>query len=880
MPNKLNIVVLYFPDIDSHLLLNGKICLSHSEQCFNTMRIAAIQSSSPLSIWSDTNFSGTRKNRREKLKLISSHEDIEIFERLLVSDSVDIVFLEDNGKTDLRMLECAKRARRLLGDRLLIVLFGSSTPQSIPDHEVGHIIHRKESLLQKVLEDRLRLGLFDIIIEGHAEYIISALGEVAYQAKKSGNIRAFFTFLDGIKTVQGDWILSYIDKQKIVTIISDKAPFDNSKLKPAFTLFGVYSTSALFYGKPTAHIYTDVSLDSVCGCSVCKEAYNVVCKTSPNELAEKLLLQLQSAVAVIKQDYNVSGCALVEDPMFLFGSQFHMEKFCELLESSPVDIHFGIRMTTDSVLECKDILARLKTNGLDLIILDISAVEFINKHEGMQLQADEDNEDLLFTELRTAVIYLEKLKISSGVSVLIRSGNMAEANNDDDDDREFFRCDMNISYVELNNIYNPKNAHIKDIGQQTLLEVNNIELKIKGANFYPPKIRLETGDVYPSSGLDAIQNPQHFTQVGFPTLNSFEQAAQSLSSVYYGGIGGPADRKLAETIACMEGGNHAILTPTGHAAIAQAMCGLLHTGDHILVVDTAAISTKRFFCETYLPNFGVEIEYYSPFIKSNELEQMIKFNTKIIFLESPGSYTYDIQDLCTIVNVAKQMGIITIFDNTWSASKFLKPLDWGIDVVVLSLGKYPFAITGVSMGAIVTKDKELFKYLENKSLSVGNRVSQLDCQLAQKALTSLDQRLTAQQESSCSVAESLKQIEEIQMVIFPALKDFPQYNDWKRQYTGVNSLVTIKLQDLLNEHYTTSFLNYLASLGAIAIGDSYGGSFSLIKKINLNGWCILKGEEPVGQYLRLYIGHEHSTILINHIKRSFHKTSRDVKLYK
>jgi cystathionine beta-lyase len=398
------------------------------------------------------------------------------------------------------------------------------------------------------------------------------------------------------------------------------------------------------------------------------------------------------------------------------------------------------------------------------------------------------------------------------------------------------------------------------------------------SNFYAPMIRIESGDVYPLVGTDAINNLQLFTQVGFPTLKSFEDARQSLSSVYYGGIGTPADRQLSHMIAEMESGSRAILTPTGQAAIAQVMCALLGSGDHALVVDSAAFSTKSFLCDNYLSNFGVEIEYYSPYITVIELKQKFKSSTKVIFLESPGSYTYDIQNLPAIVSLAREAGITTVFDNTWSASKFLKPLEWGIDIVVTSLGKYHFGISGISMGAIIVNDSALFYYLQSKSLSVGNRVSQLDCQMAVKSLDSLEHRLNWQQEIAYKVAEALLQVQEIETVIFPGLVSFPQHNDWKNLYSGVNSLLTVKLLDVLNDEYSTSLLNYLASLGAIAIGDSYGGSFSLVKKIDLKSCRTLTQRSVEGQFFRIYLGHESGSILVNQIKKAFQRTSKKFRM--
>lgn len=668
----------------------------------------------------------------------------------------------------------------------------------------------------------------------------------------------------------------------------------------------VDSVSNLFEGKPTAHIFSESVSEADCNCKGCINLNKNGLVSLNGSIAERLLDQLITAGSIIMLDFDCSGCAIIEDPVFLLGSRILMEEFCKLIENHPVNISFAIRLSASLVLKFKDIILRLREYGLEHILIDLETGDVREEPHKITKSLAGRRKKGWKRNVKSAVLFLEKMRIKSAATLwvdinepntrrsrlfdlvhqlqkhsygVLRPVNVNIVTNDTtlagfvSIDCKNDRCNghENCIYTVYMQNYNELNKQEKEL---LLKEIDEISYRTKGTNFYPPKIRLETGDVYPREGDDAIHNLQLFTQVGFPTLKSFEDAKLSLSSVYYGGIGTPADRQLSQIIAEMESGNYAILTPTGHAAIAQVMCAFLRSGDHALVVDTAAFSTKSFLCDNYLNSFGVEIEYYSPHITANELRQKIRHNTKVIFLESPGSYTYEIQDLSAVVLLAKQIGITTIFDNTWSASKFLKPLEWGVDVVVTSLGKYHFAISGISMGAIIVRDKTLFHYLQSKSLSVGNRVSQLDCQSATKALDSLDHRLMRQQEVAYKIAESLLQVQEVKTVIFPGLRNFPQYNSWKNLYTGVNSLLTIKLQDVLKEQYSTYLLNYLASLGAIAIGDSYGGSFSLIKKINLKASRKLDNESIEGQYFRIYLGHESYVTLVSQIKKAFQRTSK------
>lgn len=269
----------------------------------------------------------------------------------------------------------------------------------------------------------------------------------------------------------------------------------------------------------------------------------------------------------------------------------------------------------------------------------------------------------------------------------------------------------------------------------------------------------------------------------FETLADYEAASsQKTGDPSYGIAGTPTHRALTDALATWERADHCLITPSGLAAITLTLFALLSPGDHLLMVDTIYGPSRRFALKE-LKRLGIETTFYDPLIGA-DIAKLIKKNTKLIFLEAPGSLTFEMQDVPAIVKVAKQKQVLTAFDNSWATPLYYKPLEHGVDISVQALTKFVGGHSDVLMGSIATSDSTIWKRLMDANKHLGLYVSAEQAALAARGLRTLETRMKQHFASAMEIIKWLKKQPKVSKIIYPPLEGDAGHKIWKRDFAG------------------------------------------------------------------------------------------------
>jgi len=355
----------------------------------------------------------------------------------------------------------------------------------------------------------------------------------------------------------------------------------------------------------------------------------------------------------------------------------------------------------------------------------------------------------------------------------------------------------------------------------------------------------------------AGRDPEHFhgfvntpiyrgSTILFPTAAALEANEQEFT---YGRLGTPTVRALEEAIAELEGGHATRLTPSGLSAIATTFLALLSAGDHLLVTDAVYRPTRR-FCDQVLARLGVEITYYDPLIAAG-IKDLTKPNTKVVFAESPGSQTFEVQDIPAIAKAAHEAGAVVVLDNTWATPLFFKSFAHGADVSIQAATKYIVGHADAMLGAI-TASKAMWPVIARTHEELGLCVGPEDAYLGLRGLRSLGVRLARHQASAIALAEWLKSRPEVARVIHPALPSDSGHAIWKRDFTGSSGLFAVVLKPAPKKAVAAM----LDGLDLFGMGYSWGGFESLMIPFDPSTYRTATEWHAEGPALRLHVGLE------------------------
>ncbi|WP_333825580.1 cystathionine beta-lyase [Pinisolibacter sp.] len=347
----------------------------------------------------------------------------------------------------------------------------------------------------------------------------------------------------------------------------------------------------------------------------------------------------------------------------------------------------------------------------------------------------------------------------------------------------------------------------------------------------------------------------HASTVLFDTVAQMKGKSETPARWTYGRRGTPTSDALERAIADIEGAEGTVLTPSGAAACDVALLSVLASGDHLLMIDSVYGPTRT-FCDGVLKRFGVETTYYDPLIGA-DIVSLIRPNTRAIFLEAPGSLTFEMPDVPAIVKVARERDITTLIDNTWATPLFFRPLDHGVDISIMAATKYVVGHSDVLIGTIACGPRA-WKRVKTTHGDLGMFTGPDDMYLALRGLRTMGVRLAHQQKSALTVAAWFAARPEVARVLHPALPTDPGHAIWKRDFTGASGLFGVVMKGG-SDAAVSAFLDHLELFG---LGYSWGGYESLAIPAEPRAVRTAVPWREEGALIRLQIGLEDTADLI------------------
>lgn len=336
--------------------------------------------------------------------------------------------------------------------------------------------------------------------------------------------------------------------------------------------------------------------------------------------------------------------------------------------------------------------------------------------------------------------------------------------------------------------------------------------------------------------------------------------------MWYGRHGNPTTWALEEAFAAIEGAYNACCTSSGVAAVNASLLAFLKSGDHVLMTD-AVYDPTREFCDGFLKRFGVETTYYDPVIDGGGLKKLMKENTKVVFMESPASLSFEVQDLKSLIGVAHEGGAKVVIDNTWGPM-ILKAFEFGCDVSINAATKYIGGHSDIMMG-LVACSEEVYRDIKLSVAALGCPPGSDDAYLALRGLRTLGVRLRHHERTGLELAKWLEGREEVKRVMHPGLESHPQHELWKQYFSGSSGLFGIQFKSGYSQTAVNAMLD---SFKLFAMGYSWGGYESLFMQNKINAvrsvakW---KYGDGYGQTFRIHAGLEDVRDLIDDLEQGF-----------
>ena len=377
-----------------------------------------------------------------------------------------------------------------------------------------------------------------------------------------------------------------------------------------------------------------------------------------------------------------------------------------------------------------------------------------------------------------------------------------------------------------------------------------------------PETKVVSGGRNPFSYHGFVNPPvYHASTVLYPSAEDF---LAHRARYQYGRRGTPTTEALELALQELEGSQCAgvALLPSGLAAISTAFLAVVHAGDHVLVTDSAYGPT-RVFCDQILTRLGVTVSYYDPLIGAGVAE-LIRSNTRVVYLESPGSLSFEMQDTAAIAEAGHAKSVLVLMDNTWATPLYFRPLDHGVDMVIQAGTKYIGGHSDLMLGTVSASAATIAR-LKNTVRHTGQCEGPDDVYLGLRGLRTLAIRLERHQQSGLVVARWLEARPEVLRVLHPALPSHSGHAIWKRDFSGASGLFSIVLKPVPQKAYYA----FLDSLEMFGIGASWGGYESLAIPFDCAPMRTATHWQPGGPTVRFHIGLEAVDDLIADLERGF-----------
>ncbi len=374
----------------------------------------------------------------------------------------------------------------------------------------------------------------------------------------------------------------------------------------------------------------------------------------------------------------------------------------------------------------------------------------------------------------------------------------------------------------------------------------------------------------PKSHYGAVNTPVYRTStILFETFEDFAAGLHdpAKGKFMYGRIGTPTSVSLEDAVAQLEGGAHCRLAPSGLAAITTALLAFLSAGDHLLMTIGAYHPTHN-FCNSILKQFGVETTYYDPLIGA-DIEKLIRPNTKVVYVESPSTALFEVQDIPAIAQVAHARGAIVMMDNTWASPLYFKPFTHGVDLSIQAATKYIVGHSDAMLGAI-TCTEAAWETVKNAHRHLGQMAGPDDIYLALRGLRTLATRLPVHHRNGLALARYIAMQPEVEHVYHPALEGDPCHAMWKRDFLGASGLFSFRLEPWVTREALAAMLEALKLFG---MGGSWGGYESLVAPFRLKTYRdVIKDQDR--WVVRVHAGLENVEDLIADLEAGFAKLAR------
>ncbi len=359
--------------------------------------------------------------------------------------------------------------------------------------------------------------------------------------------------------------------------------------------------------------------------------------------------------------------------------------------------------------------------------------------------------------------------------------------------------------------------------------------------------RLVHGGRDPAAQYGFVNPPVYRgSTVLFPDVATLESQQQAFT---YGRKGSPSMRALEQALAEIEGGHRTVLLPSGLAAVTTAILAFVRAGDHILVTDSVYRPTRA-FCDEMLSGVGVEVTYYDPLIGAG-IEALLRPNTRLVYTESPGSQTFEIQDIPAIAAVAHRRGATVLMDNTWATPLYFRPFDHGVDVSIHAGTKYVVGHADAMLG-VITANEATAATIVKAAWSLGGCAGTEEMFLGLRGLRTLGVRMRQHEAAALEMAAWLAARPEVAEVLHPGLPGARGHELWKRDFKGSSGLFSIVLQPAAKAAWAAM----LDGLELFGMGYSWGGFESLIVPFDPTKFRTATPWNAAGPAFRLHIGLE------------------------